>query len=150
MGKVENSKLKIFKLHKEGKNNEEIAELVGCSKDSIYRFLLRHNRIKKIRKESTDVIKIPRKRKESSESKSEIKLRFMREYLRGHPCIDCGNSDVRVLEFDHVRGKKIDRVSKMARDASSISQFLEEIDKCEIRCANCHRIVTIERRIKPI
>src|SRR5690242_1696470 len=37
------------------------------------------------------------------------------EYLRTHPCVDCDNTDVRVLEFDHVHGKKSGNISKMVR-----------------------------------
>jgi hypothetical protein len=58
-------------------------------------------------------------------------------------CIDCGISDWRVLEFDHVRGKKEGNIGSMK--TSSITTIKEEIRKCEVRCANCHRIKTMER-----
>ena len=71
--------------------------------------------------------------------------RYVFEYLQFHPCVDCGNTDIRVLEFDHVRGIKRFGVGKLARHASSLSTIQAEIDKCEVRCRNCHQIVTYER-----
>lgn len=38
---------------------------------------------------------------------------LVREYLACHPCVDCGNADPRVLEFDHVRGKKEMNISSL-------------------------------------
>lgn len=62
------------------------------------------------------------------------------EYLLVHPCVDCGETDVRVLEFDHVRGNKESSVSKMVTaDATSWKRIEAEIAKCEVRCANDHR-----------
>lgn len=61
-------------------------------------------------------------------------------YLLHHPCVDCGESDILVLEFDHTdRAKKLSSVGEMARRKLSISKIYAEIDKCDIRCANCHR-----------
>src|SRR5579863_6987724 len=34
-------------------------------------------------------------------------------YLSSHPCVDCGQADIRVLEFDHIQGKKLSGVAKM-------------------------------------
>lgn len=70
---------------------------------------------------------------------------FIKIYLLEHPCIDCGNSDIRVLEFDHVRGIKKNAISKMVTSASPLGQIKLEIEKCEVRCANCHRIKTIKQ-----
>lgn len=67
------------------------------------------------------------------------------EYLAVHPCVDCGNNDVRVLEFDHVRGSKVDSVSRLLSNRASWDTIEREIAKCEVRCANCHRIKTGER-----
>jgi len=67
------------------------------------------------------------------------------EYLLTKSCVDCGNADIRVLDFDHVniRTKKSE-IGKLIR-SSSWSSVLDEIQKCEIRCANCHRIKTAKQ-----
>ena len=67
-------------------------------------------------------------------------------YLSEHPCVDCGERDIIVLDFDHVRGQKIRSVTDMARLGVSLDTMMAEIDKCEIRCANCHRRATHARR----
>jgi hypothetical protein len=73
-------------------------------------------------------------------------LNYLWEYLTNHPCVDCGENNPVVLEFDHVRGVKKNRVSVLAsRGAYSISVLQAEIDKCEVRCANCHRIKTAKQ-----
>jgi hypothetical protein len=75
-------------------------------------------------------------------------------YLQEHPCVDCGNSDVRVLEFDHVRGNKSFGIATKMKCSWKVIE--KEIEKCDVRCANCHRIVTGERsnsirsKIKPV
>lgn len=60
-------------------------------------------------------------------------------------CIDCGNRDIRVLEFDHVRGSKVDGIGRMIRMGYALPKIMEEISKCEVRCKNCHAIKTYER-----
>jgi hypothetical protein len=72
---------------------------------------------------------------------------YVKNYLENKACIDCGNSDIRVLEFDHVRGVKLYHVSYMIQKAYKLDLVKGEIEKCDIRCCNCHRIVTQERRI---
>lgn len=61
-------------------------------------------------------------------------------------CVDCGFTDIRALQFDHVRGKKLGNISKMIRQGTSDALLRAEIAKCEVRCANCHMIVTVKRR----
>lgn len=56
-------------------------------------------------------------------------------------CIDCGESNVATLQFDHVKGKKIANISLLAK-RYSIKKIKEEMLKCEIVCANCHAIRT--------
>lgn len=66
-------------------------------------------------------------------------------YLSEHPCVDCGETDLRVLEFDHVRGNKSANIARLLNNAVSWPTIEKEIAKCEVRCANCHRIKTNER-----
>lgn len=66
-------------------------------------------------------------------------------YLSTHPCIDCGNNDIRCLEFDHVERPKTDNIARMVTRGKNWSAIETEIAKCEVRCANCHRIRTLER-----
>lgn len=68
------------------------------------------------------------------------------EYLTGKSCIDCGESDPLVLEFDHVRGKKENTVIEILTRTTKWEKVLAEIKKCEIRCANCHRRRTMKQR----
>ena len=66
----------------------------------------------------------------------ERNIAFVAEYLRTHPCVDCGESDPMVLEFDHVRGKT-DMISRMKRN-KSLELIAIELERCEVRCVNCH------------
>jgi len=66
-------------------------------------------------------------------------------FLELHPCMDCGESDPKCLDFDHVRGKKRAAISRMLGNFGW-SELEKEIAKCEVRCANCHRKRTAERR----
>src|SRR3954452_21744947 len=71
---------------------------------------------------------------------------MLRQYLLTHPCVDCGETDLRVLEFDHRPGEfKLDAVSKLAITGFNWQIVAFEITKCDVRCANCHRIVTYRR-----
>ena len=63
-------------------------------------------------------------------------------------CVDCGIKDPRVLDFDHIHGAKLASIAKLAGTAGLPTRLLNEIAKCEVRCANCHRITTAERRRK--
>lgn len=71
------------------------------------------------------------------------KRRIVLEHLQSHPCTDCGNSDIRVLEFDHIRGQKRNGIAEMK--GYSVKALIKEIAKCEVVCANCHRIRTETR-----
>ena len=65
-------------------------------------------------------------------------------YLKTHPCVDCGFSDYRALDFDHVRGEKLYTISKMwaiPGTQKHRDRLIDaEIAKCDVRCRNCHSI----------
>jgi hypothetical protein len=71
---------------------------------------------------------------------------FIWNYLSAHPCIDCGESNPTVLEFDHVRGIKRRAVGEMGAQGYAIGVIMAEIEKCVVRCGNCHRRKTAEER----
>lgn len=59
-------------------------------------------------------------------------------HLSTHPCVACGEADPLVLEFDH-RQDKTFNISHMITGCYKINSLKEEIAKCDVRCANCHR-----------
>jgi len=70
---------------------------------------------------------------------------FILSYFKSHHCVDCGESNPVVLDFDHIGNNKSIDVSLMVWQTHSIKSIECEISKCEIRCSNCHRIVTAKR-----
>jgi hypothetical protein len=77
--------------------------------------------------------------------KSNAKIRkkhqeFLATFLKDNPCIDCGENDLLVLELDHREpSKKVNAISLMMRQMVSLKKLEQELDKCDVRCANCHR-----------
>src|SRR2546423_12537917 len=67
-------------------------------------------------------------------------------YLSIHPCVDCGESDPVVLDFDHreIRSKR-DNIADMLKRRLSWLKIESELEKCSVRCANCHRRRTAEQ-----
>lgn len=68
----------------------------------------------------------------------DILRRYIWDYLVTHHCLDCGETDPVVLEFDHTRDKNMN-ISSLLSNTGTIEKFNEEVLKCEVRCANCHR-----------
>ena len=68
------------------------------------------------------------------------------EYFLTHPCVDCGEKDLMVLEFDHLpKFEKKHAIANMLYHGSSWETILKEITKCEVVCANDHRRRTQKR-----
>src|SRR3989344_6688606 len=76
-----------------------------------------------------------------AQKRHRIKIRkSVLKFLLKNKCVDCGESDSRVLDFDHIKpNAKFKSISKMLSGHYSWQSVLAEISKCEIRCANCHR-----------
>lgn len=85
------------------------------------------------------------KNKILKDNKIECALIYVEAFLRANPCVDCGEDDWVVLEFDHVRGEKSFNLTQMIFGGYKLDRIIEEIEKCDVRCANCHRKVTYER-----
>jgi len=64
-------------------------------------------------------------------------------YLGDRACVDCGNVDIRVLEFDHLRDK-LATISSLI-GSYTLKRIRAEVAKCDVVCANCHRIRTYTR-----
>ena len=66
--------------------------------------------------------------------------------MRKNGCVDCGESDPVVLEFDHVVGEKLYNVANIVGTCLSLKTVKEELAKCAVRCANCHRRKTAKEQ----
>jgi hypothetical protein len=65
------------------------------------------------------------------------------DFYKNNPCIDCGNDNPIVLELDHKDGAdKVGCLSVMVNSGYCWKTLEKEINKCDVRCANCHRIRT--------
>ncbi|TXH11892.1 MAG: hypothetical protein E6R04_00255 [Spirochaetes bacterium] len=87
--------------------------------------------------------------KEKAKRRNSNHTKNVREYLLSvlleNPCVDCGEADIRCLQFDHVRGNKVTEISNMVRRFFPLEVIKLEIEKCEVRCANCHLKRTAEQ-----
>jgi hypothetical protein len=85
-------------------------------------------------------------RAEPSKQSAADRRAFVHAYKLEKGCADCGyNKHPAALDFDHLPG------TVKVRDIKSGAQLgwkalLEEIEKCQVVCSNCHRIRTAERR----
>lgn len=62
------------------------------------------------------------------------------DFLSSKSCADCGEEDPVVLDFDHREPRrKFKSIARMLSGHYSWDSVLAEIQKCEVRCANCHR-----------
>lgn len=68
---------------------------------------------------------------------------YLGKYFQSHPCIDCNETNILVLEFDHIdKNDKVSDISRILRNRLTLTEVKKEITKCVVRCANCHRIKT--------
>lgn len=72
---------------------------------------------------------------------------WIHEHKSGRPCSDCQQMFPAIcMDFDHLDGAtKVASIARLVMNFSSIEKLEEEIRKCELVCANCHRIRTYRR-----
>lgn len=75
--------------------------------------------------------------------KKRLEIRALLNGIKNVPCADCkGQFDPCVMDFDHIDpSTKTANIGVLAR-RSDVKRLMEEIAKCEIVCANCHRLRT--------
>jgi hypothetical protein len=74
------------------------------------------------------------------------KIRALLRKLKDFPCVDCKQSfPSYVMDFDHLKDKKFCLAACVAKYPSD-EQIMLEVAKCDVVCANCHRIRTHKRR----
>lgn len=87
-------------------------------------------------------------RSEAYKAKVLATYEVVKAYKIEKGCIDCGyNKDADALDFDHLGDKK-HNVSTLARSNAHPDTLWAEIAKCVVRCANCHRGMTRNRRME--
>ena len=73
-------------------------------------------------------------------------IRALIDGIKNVPCLDCGGKfDPCVMDFDHVDpSEKEMNIGVLARRCDT-KRLMQEISKCEIVCANCHRLRTKQK-----
>jgi hypothetical protein len=91
--------------------------------------------------------KVKKQAAAANRRKRESHRQRVREYLLTHPCVDCGEPDPVVLEFDHrVPVEKSFSIGEKLGVTWRWEIIEAEIAKCDVRCANCHRRRTAQQR----
>lgn len=81
---------------------------------------------------------------ENRRKRKKVIRAFLAEYYSTHPCVDCGEDDITVLDFDHLLEKNFG-MNKAIGDVMPLERIKSELEHGEVRCSNCHRKVTAER-----
>lgn len=86
-----------------------------------------------------------------NDRRRQVNTQALRE-MKSHPCLDCGKTyPPEVMEFDHVpeRGKKKVSISTLKGTRKLTAKtFKEELAKCDLVCANCHKLRTHKRAVE--
>ena len=122
---------KIIALHKEGKSYSEIQKILGCSKGTISYHLGSGQKEK------------------SATTRNRLRaniMEYVQQYKESVGCIDCKEKyPYYMLDLDHIRDKDFG-INRFKSYTNSLERVKEEMAKCEVVCANCHRIRTQNRR----
>jgi transposase len=125
----------ILRLRAEGKSYREIQEELDCSKGTISYHLGEGQKEK--------VISRTRSRRHSIS-------KYIAEYKESRGCRDCGGMyPYFVLDLDHREPSQKEFGLAQARTVTKdIERIKKEIEKCDVVCANCHRVRTYARKEK--
>lgn len=86
--------------------------------------------------------------KDKAKVNKERNVAWLKQYKSDKKCIKCGFSHLAALDFHHRNPEdKHDQICVMARSGCSIERLQKEIDKCDILCANCHRILHYDEKL---
>ena len=77
--------------------------------------------------------------KEQTKRYQKRKQEIVLEHLQNNPCMDCGETHIVVLDFDHRDPNDKHKEVSILLANGSIKQLTEEIEKCDVVCSNCHR-----------
>lgn len=131
--KVEKS-IENFSLRKDGKSVDyRRTKCIDCMRKYLRDYVKRHARKM-----------AAQQRKRTKNYHDNIKTWFC-EYLTDKKCKDCGYNNILALEFDHVNNDKEANVCRLISKRRPKNIIMAEINKCDIVCANCHRIRTQTR-----
>lgn len=85
------------------------------------------------RNKSSEISYVSQRRKELS--------KWLKEYKSNLKCNRCGEDHPATLEFHHINpAEKEVAISQVIRVKGwSIDRIMEEVNKCEVLCCNCHR-----------
>jgi hypothetical protein len=78
-------------------------------------------------------------RQERALTRRKLIRKSINEYKQLHPCQECGEPRIVCLDFHH-EGEKDICIADALRGGWSLNRVMEEIKKCKVLCANCHRI----------
>ncbi len=136
---------------KSNKKSLRIAECETCNVEfkthiSNKRFCCNKCRERSSRRRNRAYLNSYQKKNKCSQKISKRNKSWVINYKKCNFCIDCNLSDWVVMDFDHVRGIKKANISTMVRQAYSIETIKEEVAKCDLVCANCHRKRTAKRQ----
>ena len=128
-----NKKEQILELREQGKSYKQIQEIVGCSRGTISYHCGVEQKLK-----STERQKDRRKK---------IRDMISTYKTENNVCADCKESYAYwQLDFDHLENKSFG-ISSFSAKTADVEKIKEEMAKCEIVCANCHRNRTFYRQI---
>jgi hypothetical protein len=117
---------------KDSKTNRLHAQCKDCYKEHRVTFYAKHYQKYKIQYQER-----ARLRRERVKT---MYRNYIVSYLKKNPCIDCGENDIRVLELDHIDpNHKRFSVSQGVRLGYSQQDIENEVKKCRVLCANCHK-----------